>query len=1313
MLFLQAESLVVYAQADDDIFLVSASEQQIIVKYTPQFQGVYSPSFRKERLFFEARNCSYHFCAGRWNLPVRKVLLQIPENSHAVISSIDKRQEFTAWNQIAPSGLISDSTLLQFAQNQCNEIDSALFNDQARLSAPGWFGEQRVCALLLAPISYDRDRSGFWFFRDMTITIDFLSDRNAPASKRKNEPSGASIYTAASLTHLSAKARKVIPITRTVNTVSRFSKKWHRITITDEGIQRLPVTLLLAAGIDPGDVAANRIHIYYGGGEELDTRLDYEPPGLDEIAVRILDENANGLLDEPDALLFYAQSVNGWRYKSNSWRYFRNRYNISQCYWLCIEDRPPKFMRNRHPTPKQQWSGKQVRIFRDRLHQEEEKRLPDNTGLDWMWEVWSEPGSRFFSFHLADSIAPDSASLICQLQGLSESQHLVRLLMNDQFLRTVDFGYKLRLTVTSRFSASLLSSQNKLTITSTSPTSSIGFDWFEMIYSRYLHAQNNQLNFYSSGYDGWNEFVISGFHEQVPMVFDITDPFSVQTLDVAHRDSVRGMISVVDSLSGMKERRFLAIVQAEFENVLQLTPVSYDLEGHLKSSANQADYLIITHESLQGPILDRFAEHRRSPAYWADHTAHQVMIVTTEQIYDQFANGMVDPAAIRNFLKYTFNHWQHSPTYVLLVGAATFDYKDHLKLGRTMLVPSFENGNKVSDDWFVNLTDDRYADMMIGRLQVHSQEELAGVINKIIRYDRDLTPGSWQARVTLAADDLFRNQAYFPEDFIFVRDAEILAQEPCSHDFDISRIYLTDFNWDRVFNKPAARLALIQAFNSGSLFINYLGHANWNMLAHEGLLRTPNDLGSLKNKSYLPLLFAGTCEVARIDDPQFRSMGELLLQLEEGGVVACIGSARWNMHQASFNVSKVFYRNLFDGPQRGRITIGQALAAAKHQAGFPDQTEVIFLLGDPAQLIAVPSAQIRLQVQPDTLSSMRRILLQGEIRNEAGLLGGFNGMCELRFYDSAQKVITPLYQYLRQGEQLFDGEFPVVKGRFHADFFTSTDSLQGGHLAKLVATAWQQTPTLEGQPGQAIGALDSLLTKTGWSSGQVARDSLGPEVTISINGMTVPSGATVTVTLPAVITGQLDDPASGFVNPLFTDLGLILKIDEQIVQDLSYAGKSEFLDSDYKKATFSYVLQNLPLGDHRLALTVYDRALNATGCEISVTVEAADMVITSVLNYPNPSRGHTEFTFDLSREATVLLKIYTLAGRCIRIFHGYGCIGFNRFPDGGWDGRDEDGDILANGVYLYKIIVQANETSYPMRAGRSRAEHIGKLIMAR
>ncbi|MCX6163338.1 MAG: T9SS type A sorting domain-containing protein [Ignavibacteriae bacterium] len=85
-----------------------------------------------------------------------------------------------------------------------------------------------------------------------------------------------------------------------------------------------------------------------------------------------------------------------------------------------------------------------------------------------------------------------------------------------------------------------------------------------------------------------------------------------------------------------------------------------------------------------------------------------------------------------------------------------------------------------------------------------------------------------------------------------------------------------------------------------------------------------------------------------------------------------------------------------------------------------------------------------------------------------------------------------------------------------------------------------------------------------------------------------------------------------------------------------------------------------------------------------------EMRIYDLNTYPNPMKTHTNFIFNLSGSNIpnfCKIKIFTVAGRLVKTISFPANIGYNQVP---WDGRDDDGDYMANGVYLYKMIIEGN-----------------------
>lgn len=149
--------------------------------------------------------------------------------------------------------------------------------------------------------------------------------------------------------------------------------------------------------------------------------------------------------------------------------------------------------------------------------------------------------------------------------------------------------------------------------------------------------------------------------------------------------------------------------------------------------------------------------------------------------------------------------------------------------------------------------------------------------------------------------------------------------------------------------------------------------------------------------------------------------------------------------------------------------------------------------------------------------------------------------------------------------------------------------------------------------------------------------------------------------------------------------------------------KPEFrLLSDGDKRAEVVLYPVLSPGSHIILAQVEDVFGNRAETSINVNV-ASDLELLDVLNYPNPFANETQFTFTLTQLADeVRIKIFTVAGRLIQTIEMYdAAAGFNAIP---WNGIDADGDALANGIYLYKVIA---------RHGQRQVEKIAKLAIAR
>ncbi len=1310
-----------HAAPVQDVALINSSSKQVVIRYSPEMPDILKVLVDKHEFSMpEVKNCIPLTLVGKPMIPCRKISISIPscEKVEMTVSDVST-QTIPLSAPIIPYPKLIQRVPDFSTRRELYVPDSSIYfgngifpQEWAVVSPPESLRYQRMIDIILYPLRFVPGEKEILLCRQMTVQLRFVgAGLHKEAQNIVSDPVFDDIYKNTFLNYsmMRKSRRKLLP---KKFSFSDESGLWFKIAIGNEGIYQIDRQKLRELGVSPNAKNPLEFQIYYGGGRELNPQLGAPTPTLKQVATRFWDKNLNGSFDADDALLFYAQATSGWEKIKGGQRHYINHYTNENIYWLHIGQGERKDMSTREIS-KSSNPEQVVQNFFEHQFEEKEKMLPGNSGIDWMWDVLSGSTVRRYPITINDVVPDQAENLVLRLKGLGEDHHLIDLYLNGQLLKNVDISYTLAKTVECNFSGILHNDENTLMLRLNGDQSSVGFDWYELSYWRRLVAINNSLVFSSSGHNGELKYEIKGFNSDEVMIYDISNPFSVVQIAGATVDTAAMTATFIDTVTSDSDRQYIILSPQQYQKPISIVPVPTEHRYNLISDGNEADYLIIIHESLLGPEIERLAAHRRNPLYWPHQDIPNVQVITTSEIYDQFSNGLVDPVAIRNFLKYALEHWNRAPGYVLLVGDATFDYKDNLNLGLPLLVPSYENDIKVSDDWFVNLTNDRKMDMIIGRLPVKSTGELAAMVDKIINYDATPPAGRWRSVVTLLSDDSYRKQDFFPEDIVFLRDTEKLASSKETRDFDLSKIYLNQYAWNRVFDKPKAKADFISTINQGTLYINFLGHANWNMFAHENLFRTPIDLEEIHNGGRLPLFFAGTCEMALLDDPRIVSSGEYLVLDPQGGAISCIGSARWTIHSASFRVNEEFYKRLFVDSTRASLSIGQTLLEAKTIGGFPDQTEIMFLLGDPAQRLAVPKRSIVLQVHPDSIALTKRVTVKGEVQNAGKRIADFNGTCSFRLYDSAVNLHFDNLSYQWPGKLLYEGIGKVSHGLFESNFFVTADTTAGGMFGRVTACAWQEN--VKGNLIlHSIGSADSIYVQTDSLSTNALRDSVGPTVSVSVAGIEVTSGESgITVSTPISLEGSVVDQSSGIFASLSSQYSMVLKVDDEKLPGFDLNHFFHFEDDSKNTGRFSYKIQELSPGKHTISFTVWDNALNPCIWSVDVLVVPNNLTITHVLAYPNPSSGRTFFTFILSSDSEITIKIYTVAGRCILSMNGFGESGFNSFPEEPWNCTDADGDPLANGVYLYKIIAQSLNSAFPSPNSNHHAEVIGKLIIAR
>jgi hypothetical protein len=910
--------------------------------------------------------------------------------------------------------------------------------------------------------------------------------------------------------------------------------------------------------------------------------------------------------------------------------------------------------------------------------------------------------------------------------GSTSGRHLFTFSINDAPLSTFEF-YGERLEIHEVLNTVSLSpdGSNRLKIkyTGASSESQVYIDWFEVQYKKQFIAEDNYLIFNQIA-DGNQKYRITNFQNDQIDIYDITDWSNVQW--VTNTEISSGTVTFGDMNIGFPRRKYIALTSEAYLQPEKIEPVQF---SDLRGSINGADFIIVTYDDFFDAILP-LKQHREI------YDSLKTEVIKISDIYNEFSWGIFDPIAIRDFVKFAFENWIPAPKYVLLCGDGDYDYKNIKNNLDKNWIPPYEtselneNSNRTMDEFFVNVSgNDDKPDLAVGRFPVQTAEQVQNVVEKIINYetspvwnpDQIFVVEDWRNIVTMVGDDDYHTSASRDET-MHTNDAETIIENYVPNSYNKEKIYLIEYPAIREpstsgFRKPAATEALIKRINNGTLILNYIGHGAPDIWADERILLESRDFDRIQNQDKLPLWVAATCDFGRFDDPMEQGLAEKLFAAEKRGGIAFLTSARLAYASDNTALNREFYSQLFTNQQGTTERLGIALIRAKinNYSGTNDQKYHLF--GDPTMRLAAPNYNAKItSIQPDTLKALSEIKVVAQVVKQNFPMDNLDAKAMLKVFDSKiDKIYTTPngYQirYKSQGKAIFRGALSVQAGRFKASFVVPKDITYGGRYGRVSIYFANE---------QIHGSGYQDLIPVGGTS--MLQDREGPIIKIGFQGQDFMEGNLVGE--KSILEVEIADSISG-VN-IAGDIGhnITMVVDEQesneiiLTELFNYyennfkAGKVVYDFSNYKRSTLDQSNQlteqyGLAPGEHRITIKAWDNFNNSSLTTASFKVVSDDVLkITNVFNYPNPFSSFTTFTFDINRDCKVKIKIYTVAGRLIESIDNLQAGAGMYHVD--WDGRDRDGDVLANGVYLYKIIATTQQQDKNLKD-----EYIGKLVIAR
>ncbi len=512
-----------------------------------------------------------------------------------------------------------------------------------------------------------------------------------------------------------------------------------------------------------------------------------------------------------------------------------------------------------------------------------------------------------------------TAQIAVALQGVTPADHHVEIGINGYRVGEMTFDGQTHIRRTFSIpQAWLQTGANRLTLASKAPETERDVsvvDAIDLTYRRAYIAEATTSTLRCT-LPHRHRATLDGFRDSTIRVFDITEPQRTHELSgQVSRHDERYAITTAPAHSG--SRTLYAFTEPKRLSPGSLTgnPAS---TWHVKRQG--AEMVIIAHAEMIG-ATSPLKTLRESQGL-------SVALIDVQDLYDAFTFGAKHPEAIKAFTRYAVRHWQPTPRFVLLVGAANFDPRDYLSYGPSDWIPTgwlhTELLETASDDGLVDIDGDGEPDLPIGRLPASSATEAAVMVGKLINYDT--TPGSWRHRALVITAA--------PDDFDFLAASQPLRQRLANR-FTVETLPLGQVPM------TTARQQLAEGWASGYGLATYFGHGTTDRWAAEGLIDT-TAIRALRNDNRLPIVLSMTCLTGFFHDPVTESLAEAFLQAPHGGAVAVWASTGLTRPPVQVKMQQLLTSHLL-GPNA--LTLGEAILRAK-QAVRDAGTWVLF--GDPA-----------------------------------------------------------------------------------------------------------------------------------------------------------------------------------------------------------------------------------------------------------------------------------------------------------------------------------------------------------------------------
>lgn len=798
----------------------------------------------------------------------------------------------------------------------------------------------------------------------------------------------------------------------------------------------------------------------------------------------------------------------------------------------------------------------------------------------------------------------------------------------------------------------------------------------------------------------------------------------------------------IQNVSGETAR--LDYVSMAWEKAIPLPNLSgsHPAATYVKNIANQdlhadgqADLVIIIPASRT-----LLKQAQRLKEFHESHDGMRVNIVAADQLYNEFSSGTPDANAYRRYLRMLQDRAATEadmPKYLLLFGDCVWDNRmltaDCKRFDPDDYLLVYESENSFSetvcyagDSWMGILAEGagsdarrELQDVGVGRFPVTTVAEAKIMVDKTINYSKNQNGGAWQNTIMFMGDD--------GNDNIHMKDVDSVAN---SVGRDYPNFLIKKVMWDAYTREssatgntyPEVSKIIRQQQANGALVMDYGGHGNATLISHESVLGLSDF--SESRTSNLPLWVTAACDIMAFDGVT-ETIGEAAVLNEKGGAVAFYGTARTVFTSANKYINHAFMKRVLSLQDGKPIALGEAHRLAQNDVmlgtnRYPtptredpnktspeqDNTEnhlQYSLLGDPALSLNLPTAQVVVDeidgvaVGSGTMPTVKAgsvIKMKGHV---AGV-EGFNGVVTATVRDTQEEITCKLnntsndgaevaFKYLDRTKTLYHGSDSIRNSSFELTFAVPKDINYADGQGMINLYALNTDKTI-----RANGSCDQFIVG---GSAEAKNDSVGPSIYCYLNSPSFVDGGNVNGTPYFVAEIKDKDGINAAGSGIGHDLQLV--IDGDMAKTYTLNNNFSYDFGTYTSGSTFYSIPELEEGPHRLQFRAWDIQNNSSTAVLHFNVvkgSRPQLFNIGVTN--NPARTSTTFIISHDRMESnmdVVIELFDAAGRQMWRHAESGVSATGNYTVD-WDLSVDGGRPLQTGVYLYRVKVSSEGSSY-------------------